>query len=79
MTMKHKRGVPRMRFTEQVCALLINDIQICITYYYYSPYLLKLKVKVKGVNLPQSHVFATELVFCSTSAVGRGKLIYIIR
>ena len=31
-----------------------------------------------GVNLPQTHVFATELAFCATSAamhVGRGKLI----
>ena len=29
----------------------------------------------RGVNLPQTHDFVTGVVFCSTSAVGRGKLI----
>ena len=40
-----------------------------------SPTLLYNQFSGGGVNLPQTHVFATELAFCATSAVGRGKLI----
>ena len=42
-----------------------------------SPTVLYNQFSGGGVNLPQTHVFATELVFCATSAraVGRGKLI----
>ena len=30
--MKRKRSVPRMHFTKQVCALLVNNVQIHITW-----------------------------------------------
>ena len=39
------------------------------------PTLLHTRSSGRGVNLPQTHDFVTEVVFCSTSAVGRGKLI----
>ena len=39
------------------------------------PTLLHTQSSRRGVNLPQTHDFVTEVVFCSTSAVGRGKLI----
>ena len=39
------------------------------------PTLLHTRSSGRGVNLPQTHDFVTEVVFCSTSAVGRGKSI----